>query len=105
MLVVALKRFSSAGAGRPPVELDAAVRTLDGRRKRAQEVRRRRARQVGRLLFGLRPGIQQLLLERMQLLHEVEVRVDVRLALQHHVVCLVQCQLPVGHQVRQHHSY
>jgi len=104
-LFVALKCFSSTRAGRPPVEFDAAIGTLNGRRQRAQVAGRRRACRVGRLLLGLRPGIKQLLLERVQLLHKVEVWVDVRLALQHHIVRLVERQLPVSHQVRQHHRY
>lgn len=101
--MVALERFSSARARRPPVELDAAVRALDGRGQRTQVAGSGR-RGVGQLL-GLHPGVLQLLLERVQLLHEMEVGIDVGLALQHHVVRLVQRQLPVRHQVRQHHGH
>lgn len=103
-MLVALGRFSSARAGCPPVELDTAVRTLHGSGQRAQVAGRRRAGRVGRL-FRLRSGVQHLFFERVQLLHEMEVGIDVGLALQHHVVRLVQRQLPVGHQVRQHHGH
>lgn len=103
-LVVALKRFSSTRARGPPIELDSAVRALDGRGQRAQVAGGGRGRRVGQL-FGLRPGVQQLFLERVQLLHEMEVRVDVGLALQHHVVRLVKRQLPMGHQIGQHHGH
>lgn len=122
MLFVALERFSSTRARCPTIELDAAIRTLDCRRQRTKVAGRRRGSRVGqrrRLLlllvlvvqlmlmlgFRWRPSVQQLLLERVQLLHKMEVWIDVGLALHHHGVRIVQRQLLVGHQVRQHHGH
>jgi hypothetical protein len=124
-----LRVQGSLGGGRPPVELDAAVRTGAGRQQRRQELRVLRlasavgttARtpphqvvgvsaaqgghlwrlhgQHGCLLAGLARAKVQLLLERVQLPHEVEVGRNVGLAVAHHVERVVQTQVHLVHEV------
>lgn len=121
---------SLGGGRRPPVELDAAVRTGAGRQQWRQELRVLRlagavgptARtpphqvvgvstaqrghlgrlhgQHGRLLARFVAAAQvQLLLERVQLPHEVEVGRNVGLAVAHHVERVVQTQVHLVHEV------